>query len=368
MSDRPPFVVRSADVSEDEGAYPPPWDAEKLGLARDLGRAAGSRTLGVARERLPPGRRSSVTHAHLREEELVYVLSGAPRLRWVPPGGERQECALAPGDIVVWPAGTGIAHCIVNDGPDDAEYLVVGERRPGERVCYPDDPLFGAWHEEQRPQWAWLDADGPRGDARWPVSRIETPRLVLRPWTLDDVIPLRAAHQRNRDHLLPFMPWAAEDPTVDELADRVAGWQRAWLDGAGEVVLGAFTPDGAIVGGTGLHDRVGALGREIGYWVDARHQGKGYVTEWCAALCRVGFAALELDRLEIHCDPRNVRSAAVPRRLGFREEGVLPRRARGLDGEPADSLVFSLYRSDWPASAGHAVPVRAWDRLARRLV
>mgnify|MGYP006158626091 CR=1 FL=1 len=35
----------------------------------------------------------------------------------------------------------------------------------------------------------------------------------------------------------------------------------------------------------------------------------------------------QIDRVEIHCDPANVRSASVPRKLGFRHEATLHRRA-----------------------------------------
>ncbi|HTT70589.1 MAG TPA: hypothetical protein VMG32_05155 [Anaeromyxobacteraceae bacterium] len=78
MSDRspltPPWVVHAEDVSEVEGHYPAPFDAERLSFGRDLRRAQGSVKLGLWRERVPPGRRTGFTHAHLAGEELVYVL------------------------------------------------------------------------------------------------------------------------------------------------------------------------------------------------------------------------------------------------------------------------------------------------------
>lgn len=366
MSDRPPFVVRSSEVAEVEGCYPKPHDAEKLSLYRDLGRAAGSASIGASRERLPPGRRSSFTHAHLREEELVYVLAGRPTLRWIPSGGEPRECALAEGDLVAFPAGTGIAHVFRNDTADEVELFVVGERKAGERVVYPDDPSYAAWFEEQRPEAVWRDVAGPAGDARWPACRIETERLVLRPWEPVETGALLAAQRRNQDHLAPWMAWAATMPTVDELLARVRSWQAAFAVGD-DLVYAIVTSDGRPIGGAGLHPRVGARATEIGYWIDRSHEGRGYVTEAVAALCRLALEVGGLERIEIHCDPRNERSAAVARRLGFRHEATLARRVPDSEGALRDTMVWTLFREEAGPEIGSRV-VRGWDGAGRRLV
>ncbi len=367
MNERPPFVVRAADVLEEESAYPAPFDVERLSFSRDLGRAAGSRTLGASHERLPPGRRTSFTHAHLREEELVYVLAGRPTLRWIPSNGTPRETELAPGDFVTFPAGTGTAHTFWNRTDEEAELFVVGERKTSECVTYPDDPDYVAWRHERRPLGTWVDAHKPEGAARWPAMRIETARTVLRPWEPMDTRTLIATQVRNRDHLLPWMTWANDVPTTDEMLARIVEFQRqSWV--GRDMVYGVFGREGQVVGGTGLHDRIGEFGREIGYWTDQAHEGKGYVTEWCAALLRVGFDVLALDRIEIHCDPENERSAAVPRRLGFTHEATLPRRTAGVDGQPRDTMIWTLYADTFHTSELAKSEVWAWDGAGRRLL
>ncbi len=77
-----------------------------------------------------------------------------------------------------------------------------------------------------------------------------------------------------------------------------------------------------MVGGTGLHRRIGEDGLEIGYWRRADAGGRGLVTTWSAALTRAAFALDGVERVEIHCDEANVASAAVPRRLGFTLERI----------------------------------------------
>lgn len=366
MSERPSFVVRSSDVPEEESAYPAPFDTEKLSFSRDLGGAAGSRSLGATRERLPPGRRTSFTHAHLREEELIYVLSGRPTLRWIQDGDAR-ETELAPGDFVTFPAGTGIAHTFWNRTDEEIELFVVGERRTSERVTYPDDPAYVRWRAERHPLRTWVDSRVPSGEGKWPAVRIETPRVSIRPWEPADTQTLMATQDRNRDHLLPWMLWARESPTVDEMLARIVEWERLGRLGR-DIVYGVFGPDGRVIGGTGLHDRVGETAREIGYWVDRDHERKGFVTEWCAALLRVGFEVLELDRMEIHCDPENERSAAVPRRMGFTHEATLPRRTIGIDGKPRDSMIWTMFAEDFARSSFAKTAVRAWDAVGRRLI
>jgi len=48
----------------------------------------------------------------------------------------------------------------------------------------------------------------------------------------------------------------------------------------------------------------------------------------------------------IRCDAENARSAAVPRRLGFTQEGLMRRDSAAPNGELRDTLVFSLIRED----------------------
>jgi uncharacterized cupin superfamily protein len=150
------YVVHIDDVAEIEGAYPPPFDAEKLSIYRHLSRAAGSQRIGFSYERLLPGRRTSFTHAHSDEEEFVYVLSGTCHVRIVEPGSEPREIPLRPGHAVSFPPGTGIAHTFVNRGDTECALLVVGECRPDtDRVFYSDDPEYDAHHATHQPDRHW---------------------------------------------------------------------------------------------------------------------------------------------------------------------------------------------------------------------
>lgn len=87
-----------------------------------------------------------------------------------------------------------------------------------------------------------------------------------------------------------------------------------------------------------------------------------------AALTRVGFEVMQLDRIEIHCDVANARSSAVPERLGYRLEATLGRRVPGQGGEPRDAQIWTLFAHEYPESPSAGTRCEARDALGRVLL
>lgn len=85
---------------------------------------------------------------------------------------------------------------------------------------------------------------------------------------------------------------------------------------------------------------------EIGYWLDERFQGKGIMTNACKALVNHLFKTKALNRIEIHAAANNVKSQAIPLRLGFKKEGVL-RQGILLYGTFHDRVLFGLLKEEW---------------------
>ena len=109
---------------------------ELQSISASYGEKFGLMRLGIHHERLKPGRRVSWPHAEADEEEFVFVLEGEPDL-WADGYVKR----LKPGDGVSFPAGTGIAHTILNNTDKDVRFLVVGEAsRQRSRIHYPLHP------------------------------------------------------------------------------------------------------------------------------------------------------------------------------------------------------------------------------------
>jgi ribosomal-protein-serine acetyltransferase len=137
-------------------------------------------------------------------------------------------------------------------------------------------------------------------------------KVEVRQYTLDDVPAMHQAILESLEHLRPWMPWVALEPlTLDQRVALVENWLEAGTENRVIVV------DGKYAGGTGLHDRIGPTGREIGYWVRASLAGQGIATEAARQLTEQAFAIPGVDHVEIHHDKANVASRRVPEKLGY---------------------------------------------------
>jgi RimJ/RimL family protein N-acetyltransferase len=203
-----------------------------------------------------------------------------------------------------------------------------------------------------------------------PPYRIETERLVIRCYEPDDAPLLKAAVDASIDHLLPWMPWARFEPqSLDEKIELCRGF-RGQFDLDQNYVYGIFTPDETEqIGGSGFHKRSNEGSLEIGYWVAASAVGRGIATEVTAVQTRVGIELCGIDRVDVQVEPGNERSLAIPRKLGFTEEGTLRRRLDpGGDDQPyRDSVVFSMLREELAGSPCTAYAYDAFDVLGRQL-
>jgi RimJ/RimL family protein N-acetyltransferase len=202
--------------------------------------------------------------------------------------------------------------------------------------------------------------------------RLRTPRLMLRCWNPEDAPRVQPVIEANVAHLSPWMPWVAAEPVpVEEKAATLRRF-RAAFDRDEDYVYGMFSPDGErIMGGCGLHKRVGPKGIEIGYWVDKDHLRQGLATEATCVLTRVAMACMDVDRVELHIDPKNHASAGVAETLGFGFEGVLRRRFPLEEGQLRDTGIWTVFRADYantPVRAkAQALELEAYDLMGRRM-
>jgi RimJ/RimL family protein N-acetyltransferase len=185
--------------------------------------------------------------------------------------------------------------------------------------------------------------------SRGPAYRIVTPRLVLRCWDPRDAPLLKDAIDSSLDHLRAWMPWARHEPQT--LAQKVELLRefRGQFDLGADSIYGIFDAgEERVLGGTGLHPRIGPGGLEIGYWIRADAAGRGFATESTAALTRVAFEVAGVERVEIRCAPENLASAAIPRKLGYSEEAtpddlLFTLTAARLAGTPAADARLAAY-------------------------
>ena len=193
---------------------------------------------------------------------------------------------------------------------------------------------------------------------RGPAYRIVTARLVIRCWDPRDAPLAKEAIDSSLAHLRPWLPWARHEPqTLEEKVELLREF-RGQFDLGADSVYGIFDAgEERVLGGTGLHPRMGPGGLEIGYWIRADAAGRGFATESTAALTRVAFELAGVGRIEIHCAAENLASAAIPRKLAY-----------SLQEPAGDDLVFTLAAAEFPESPAASTALAAYDVLGAPLI
>ncbi len=152
-----------------------------------------------------------------------------------------------------------------------------------------------------------------------------------------DAETLFATIDKNRAHLRPWLPWVDKSISAEQTREFI----RNSCDQYGIFV------DGDLAGAIGLH-KIDAANRNtsIGYWLEAGKQGRGVMTRACRAVVTYAFEQRRLHRIEIRCATGNVRSCAIPQRLGFTREGVI-REAEWVNDGFLDLVIWGMLERDW---------------------
>ena len=175
-------------------------------------------------------------------------------------------------------------------------------------------------------------------------------RTRLRPVRPADAKALFALTDASRAHLCEWLPWLDAIRTEKDTAAFIrACVERSQQTGA---FTGVIEHRGELCGVAG-YNWIDAANRacEIGYWLSVDHVGRGIMTGCCRALITHAFEEIKLNRVNIPAAVDNLRSRAIPERLGFTQEGVL-RDAEWLYDHYVDHALYSLLRRDWQKAGG----------------
>lgn len=157
-------------------------------------------------------------------------------------------------------------------------------------------------------------------DSTLTFAPLETERFLLRPLRTTDAAELhRLVNDWEVAKTLARVPF----PYPRDLADDwIASTVERIAEGEAYHLAIARREDDVLVGCVGLtRDREGRSA-ELGYWVGRRHWGQGIAPEVAGRLARWALANLDLDRIVASALLDNARSAAVLKRIGFRETGT----------------------------------------------
>jgi RimJ/RimL family protein N-acetyltransferase len=173
---------------------------------------------------------------------------------------------------------------------------------------------------------------------------ITTERLLLRPFGAADAATLSA--YRSDERVARYQSW--EPPVgLDDARRSIAAMAAAdpgepgWFQYA--VVR---SQDGRHIGDVGVHLHENLMQADIGFSFAVAHQGRGYATEAVRAVLSQLFTVQGLLRVSAECDARNLPSARLLERVGFRREGLRP-RFTWTKGEWTDDLLFGLLADDF---------------------
>ena len=160
-----------------------------------------------------------------------------------------------------------------------------------------------------------------------------------------DVEEIYAVVRENLEQLKLWMPWATNDYSIESAREFIKFNLNQLAENKGfsaSVVL-----DNKFVGGVGFNElNLRHKSTEIGYWLAKEAQGKGIMTKCCRVLFNYAFNDLGLNRIQINCNVENVKSRAIPERLGFRLEGIR-RQCEWLNGEFRDWAVYAMLAEEW---------------------
>lgn len=149
----------------------------------------------------------------------------------------------------------------------------------------------------------------------------------------------------NRHYLRKWLPWIDDVTSPTHFYSLIPAWLMQFTENNGFSLGIRFK--GILVGNIGLnyidwHNRQTAMG----YFLAEDAQGYGIMTRAVQALVNYAFFELDLNRIEIRCGEKNIKSRAIPERLGFTFEGRI-RDGENLYGQYHDIFVYSILKSEW---------------------
>ena len=154
----------------------------------------------------------------------------------------------------------------------------------------------------------------------------------------------------NRAHLSQWLGWVAHTTSPADSAGFIRQSLHDHAEGR-RLICGIHDHQqgrARLVGTVSFNEIMPATGRaSLGYWLGARWQGRGLMTQACQAMVQLAFEHYDLQKVQISAATGNTRSRAICERLGARLEGVVT-RAESVNGVVHDHAVYGLARDNHP--------------------
>ncbi|MDD4970269.1 MAG: GNAT family protein [Paludibacter sp.] len=167
-------------------------------------------------------------------------------------------------------------------------------------------------------------------------------KILLTEIGLEDVEVIFQAIDRDRKYLEEWLPFVDQTREINYTHNYV----ESYLSSDRIDVTFAIYYKNGFAGIIGLKDTdLYNKKTEIGYWLSESCQHKGIITLSANALIEYIFDEMHLNRIQLKAATGNLKSQAVARRLGFKQEGIEREselHSRGF----VDLVVFGLLKAD----------------------
>jgi ribosomal-protein-serine acetyltransferase len=176
-------------------------------------------------------------------------------------------------------------------------------------------------------------------------TRLETERLILRaPLLSGDGQAANEAIKESINELKSWLPFAQEVPAVEETEMNMREAYVKFLRRENFRFLIFHKETKEFIGSSGIQSINWDISKcEIGYWINTKFSGKGYMTEAIKELTNFGLNQLQFKRIEIKCESTNLKSRAIPEKLGFELEGILRNDDLSADGSKlTDTCIYAI--------------------------
>lgn len=181
-----------------------------------------------------------------------------------------------------------------------------------------------------------------------PGAVVEGTRVYLRAPTMNDFPAWRDLRLQSRGFLEPWEPtWTDDDHQPRAFRARLRRYGELMDEDLAYPFFVFQRHSNTLLGGINLsHVRRGVADTAtLGYWVGEAHARQGYMADALLHLCKHGFTALGLHRIEAACLPRNQASIRLLQRVGFTQEGYARSYLR-IAGTWEDHLLWARLASD----------------------
>ncbi len=177
------------------------------------------------------------------------------------------------------------------------------------------------------------------------TRRIETERLVLRRFTLDDAETMNKNWASDTE-VVKYLTWPAHSSV--EISKKVI---QSWLenydkDNYYEWCIELKTIEEAIgsIGVVHTNEDIGSV--EFGYCIGRNFWNQGITSEALSALIKFFFEEVKINRIEARHDPENPNSGKVMEKCGLRYEGTR-RKADKNNRGICDVSLYGMLAEDY---------------------